>query len=138
MRNQRLTFTWTDEQIAQLVKRAKKAGISGESDRELIYRYFCQRERLEPVKHGGRREEAIAGTIAYMAKKSQKKEGSVSRLQTAIARLKREIAALEAKPAPQRSNYSEARVYNRAVTARRNAIAQRRNLIAEYEARLIG
>jgi hypothetical protein len=60
------------------------------------------------------------------------------RLQTAINRLKREIAVLEAKPAPQCCNYSEARVYNRAVTARRNAIAQRRNLIAEYEARLSG
>lgn len=60
------------------------------------------------------------------------------RLQTAINRLKREIAVLEAKPAPQRCNYSEARIYRRAVTARRNAIAQRRNLIAEYEARLSG
>lgn len=72
MKNKRLTFTFTLEHLAKLLKKAKKAGFMNEetTDREAIYLYLCQREGLEPVKQGGRREEAIAGTIAYHRKKA--------------------------------------------------------------------
>lgn len=51
--SKRFTFTWTEEQVVELIRRAKVAGITGDSERELIYKYFCRREHLEPVRHGG-------------------------------------------------------------------------------------
>lgn len=53
MISQRLTFAWTTEQIALLAERARKSGCQGDTDRELIYQYFCMREGLDPVRHGG-------------------------------------------------------------------------------------
>ncbi len=71
--SKRFTFTFTEEQVTELVTRAKANNCIGETDRELIYLYFCQREELEPVRHGGRREEAISATRKYHRAKSKKK-----------------------------------------------------------------
>lgn len=63
--SQRLAFYFSDAAVEILKARAVKAGCDGKDDRELIYQYFCCREGIEPVKRGGRREEAIEATKRY-------------------------------------------------------------------------
>lgn len=58
--SKRFTFTWTEKQVAELIRRARVAGITGETEREIIYLYICRREKLNPVKHGGRRAQVKA------------------------------------------------------------------------------
>ena len=67
--SKRFTFTFTDEQVVELLRRAKANACHGKTDREQIYLLICHRENFEPIKHGGRREEAIVATTAYQQKK---------------------------------------------------------------------